>query len=144
MTPPSLVWLHEYALCAPGDGTLKDVTQDCRFIHIWDDRHLQSKAYSLKRLAFIYQTLVTLPADIIAGETVATLCSQPETDIFIPEAADPFIHRVAQSLIEHGKTIQWLKPAPFIYLQREKSTSRFFNYWKQVEKTAFLPNAGRD
>ena len=142
MKSNALIWLHEYALAVPSNVKLQAVNLDYRLIHIWDDLHLRSKDYSLKRLAFIYQTLITLPIDIIAGETADVLFSQPEASIFIPETVDTFVQQVADVLTSGGKQVQWIEMTPFVHMRRQKVSSRFFNYWKQAEKTAFLQNAG--
>jgi hypothetical protein len=138
-----LVWLHEYALSVPTDKIPKHNLGECRLVHVWDDAYLRAKDYSLKRLAFIYQTLTTLPVDIIEGITMETLQSQAEVDIFIPESVDPFIGNIAKKLSHVGKNVQWLEANPFVYLQREKSIPRFFSYWKQAERSAFLQNGGK-
>lgn len=143
MKTSRLFWVHEYGLSLPADKAAAQRLGECRFIHIWDDAYLQTKDYSLKRLAFIYQTLTTLPVDIIAGDTLEVLCHQPEVNISIPDTVDPFIRNIGQSLVAKGKSVEWIETAPFVYLKHERHTSRFFNYWKQAERSAFLQNGGK-
>lgn len=143
MKTPPLVWLHEYALSVPPVETLGRPPESCRFVHIWDDAVLRGKNYSLKRLAFIYQSLLTLPVDILSGDTLDVLKGDTAQQILIPEAVDPFIHDIAARLAADGKTVTWVEAAPFALLKRDRQISRFFQYWKQAERTAFLYNAGR-
>lgn len=144
MKTSGLVWLHEYGLTCTADKYAPHGLDECRFIHVWDDAHLRTKDYSLKRLAFIYQTLAKLPVDIIAGDTLEILYQQPERNIFIPDTVDPYIRNIGQSLDARGKKVMWIEEKPFVYLKHDRHTSRFFSYWKQAERSAFLPNGGKD
>lgn len=144
MKTSHLLWLHEYALSPHADKAAAYGLDNCRLIHIWDDIHLRTKDYSLKRLAFIYQTLTTLPVDIIAGDTLETLFQQPEINISIPDTVDPFIRNIGQTLAAKGKNIAWIEAEPFVYLKHESHASRFFNYWKKAERSAFLMNGGKE
>ena len=111
-------------------------------IHIWDDEYYRSQRYSLKRLVFIYETLLDLPLEIIHGKTLDILSEENFDDIVIPYSGDQALKNLF-SKIEKIKTVHYLFETSFVNLDRTVEFKRFFKYWNQAKKTAFLINGDR-
>ena len=59
---PQLFWLHEEVLSqalVEAEGV-----EDCTFLFVFDTIWLAQRPVSLKRVQFIYETLISLPAEI--------------------------------------------------------------------------------
>ena len=111
-------------------------------IHIWDDEYYRAQRYSLKRLVFIYETLLDLPLEIIHGKTLDILSEENSDHIVIPYSGDQVLKDLF-SEIEKIKTVHYLFETPFVNLDRTIEFKRFFKYWNQAKKTAFLTNGER-
>lgn len=141
MTLP-LILLHEEALrmthpvfrCAP---------EATRAIYIWDDAIFRDANYSLKRLVFIYETLCELPIDCIAGKTSDVIMELRPSILFVPATTHPLIVAQINSMRAIAPVIM-CADTPFVMLDETHHCTRFFSYWRQAEKTAFLHNAGQD
>lgn len=133
----SILWLHE-------DALREHPVKADRIIHVWDDAYLQAQNYSLKRLVFLYETLCEIPhVEILYGDTTRILCELAPQKLIIPHTLNPFIRQQA-ALLSHNTEVEWLAETPFAIIRKPREYRRFFQYWKQAEKTAFLPNAGGD
>ena len=62
----TLFWMHDDAL------RLAATTAAHRHF-VFDDETITARHYGLKRIGFIYETLLTLPVEIRRGPTVATV-----------------------------------------------------------------------
>jgi hypothetical protein len=132
-----ILWLHE-------DALRQNFIQADRTIHIWDDAYLQEQNYSLKRLVFLYETLCELPdVEILHGNTAEILRAVAPQTLMIPETLNPFMREVAASL-SATINIKWLAETPFAIIRKPREYRRFFQYWNQAEKAAFLHNGGAD
>ena len=133
----SIFWLHHLTLRLPDGFQNTD-----RAIFVWDNELFTTLCYSLKRLVFIYETLCTLPVDIIAGDTVDVLDRQNTPQITTWQTADENINRLLAQLTARQKDIHLITPAPFVTLKGEQNVKRFFQYWKKAEKSAYLHDGG--
>ena len=135
-----LLLIHEKALRF-GLG-LCNASESFRPIHIWDDEYYRTQRYSLKRLVFIYETLLELPLEIIHGNTLDILNEQNLDHIVIPYSGDQVLKNLF-SEIETIKTVHYLFETCFANLDRTVEFKRFFKYWNQAKKTAFIKNGDR-
>ena len=64
-----LLYIHEKGL---GDNQpiFSRMAPNSRALFIWDDAYFKKRNYSLKRLVFIYETLTTMPVEIVHGKTL--------------------------------------------------------------------------
>ena len=69
-----LVWIHEDALRAT-HPVFEAVSDGARVVFIWDSARFDAAFIGSKRQLFIYQTLVEMDVDIIAGQTADMLSS---------------------------------------------------------------------
>ena len=135
-----LLLIHEKALRFGLD--LRGKSESFRAIHIWDDEYYRMQKYSLKRLVFIYETLLELPLEIIHGNTLDILMEQNLDHIVIPYSGDEALKNLF-SEIEKIKTVHYLSETCFVNLDRTVEFKRFFKYWNQAKRTAFLNNGDR-
>jgi hypothetical protein len=138
----SLIILHEEALRST-HPVFTAAPKGTKAIYIWDDAYINQVNYSLKRLVFIYETLCELPIDIIHGDTISTIKELAPPSIYVPTSNNPYIC----SLINDLKLItevNVINEEEFAHIKKPISFKRFFQYWNQAEKTAFLNNGGLD
>ena len=135
-----LLLVHDKALRFGLDAC--EVSERFKAIHIWDDEYYRAQRYSLKRLVFIYETLLDLPLEIIHGKTLDILSEENFDDIVIPYSGDQALKNLF-SKIEKIKTVHYLFETSFVNLDRTVEFKRFFKYWNQAKKTAFLINGDR-
>ena len=137
-----LIWLHEEAL-RTSHPVFKAAPQGTRAIFIWDDDYLQKLSYSLKRLVFVYETLCSLPVDIIRGDTVSVIKELVPSQLYIPESHKPHLVQLINSLTV-VTTVEIAQDDAFVQIPQTKDFKRFFKYWSLAEKTASLRNGGVD
>ena len=135
-----LLWVHDKALRFGSDFC--EANESFKAIHIWDDEYYRTQRYSLKRLVFIYETLLELPLEIIHGNTLDILRKENLDHIVIPYSGDQALKNLF-SKIEKIKTVHYLFETSFVHLDRTVEFKRFFKYWNQAKKTAFLINGDR-
>ena len=135
-----LLLVHDKALRSGLD--VYEASESFKAVHIWDDEYYRSQRYSLKRLVFIYETLLDLPLEIIHGNTLDILSKENFDHIVIPYSGDQVL-KTLFSKIEKIKTVQYLFETSFVNLDRAVEFKRFFKYWNQAKKTAFLTNGDR-
>lgn len=138
----SIIWLHDEALRLT-HPVFSAAPLNTKAIFIWDDTYLKSTGYSLKRLLFIYETLSTLPIDIIHGDTLATLKLLATSSLYVPYSHNSFIQNVLSELSALMQ-VHIIQDEPFVTISKEKNFTRFFQYWKNAEQSAFTVNGGSD
>jgi len=138
----SLIWLHDEALRLT-HPVFAAAPFGAKAIFIWDDSYLKNSGYSLKRLVFIYETLCTLPIEIIHGDTLTTLRNIAEPSLYIPYSYHSFIQNVISELsvimVAHIK-----QDETFVSISKDTDFTRFFKYWNKAEQTAFRVNGSGD
>ena len=135
-----LLLVHDKALRYGLD--VYEASESFKAVHIWDDEYYRRQRYSLKRLVFIYETLLELPLEIIHGNTLDILNELNLDHVVIPFSGDQALKNLF-SKIEKIKTVQYLFETSFVHLDRTQEFKRFFKYWNQAKKTAFLINGDR-
>ena len=133
-----IIWLHEKAL-SNDHPVFKDPYQSTRTIYIWDNGYLKKRNYSLKKLVFLYETLCSLPVEIIEGDTLEVLKSFEVELILIPQTPDSYIKAIVQQLSLSKATLE-VPETTFSSFATGKKMGRFFKYWKVAKKKAFLKN----
>jgi hypothetical protein len=138
-----LLWLHEDVLRLPVN---LPEAQDMRAVFIWDEAFLAQQLYSLKRRVFLYECLLDLPIDIIAGARRPTLeaMMQQANQVVTWKAQNPETRALMASLAK-DYSLMVIDPEPFIHpIDTDSKTPprRFFRYWKNVSPRA-LAQDGR-
>ena len=131
-----IVLLHEKSLRIP-NTVVGLLNKDTKVIYVWDDEYYKNRGYSLKRLVFIYESLCTLPVQILRGNTADILNSFNPKRVFIPFTADTGLSRMSEKLSRRFN-VEIIKDDLFCEVNFDFETKRFFKYWKRAEKTVFF------
>jgi hypothetical protein len=92
-------------------------------------------------LVFIYESLCQLPIDIILGDTITILMDLAIKELYIPAGYHPFINKVINKLPKEIK-LYIIPDKDFVIINEKLQFERFFNYWNQAKKSAFMINGG--
>ncbi len=130
-----IFWIHDKALTNPPKGGHP--------IFVWDDGYFQNRAYSLKRLVFIYETLCQMQVDIIKGDLMTVMAVYAPQKITTCFTADTMIKQQIEKLSALYK-LEVTPPFPFVQLPEPTNFTRFFKYWNKAQKTAFMVNGGHN
>ncbi len=135
----SIIYIHEEALRTDHPVFLH-APANSRSIFVWDDDYLKQQNYSLKRLIFIYETLCTMPIELMRGSTQVILSSLQPAKIYTQSTSNPAI-----SL----KISMMNAIAPVIIVSDEAfcktnvgDYQRFSQYWKRAQQSILLKNGG--
>ena len=137
-----VIWLHDKALNLPQLEEL-GASEQRPALFVWDDGYFRSRAYALKRLVFIYETLCALPVVIVHGDTLAVLQQRAPNAIKTFFTADTHIRAIIERLAQAHR-VEVISPEPFVRIAEDYQFRRFFKYWNQARRTAFLVNGGGD
>jgi len=132
-----LIWVHQDCLHRRSPAYL--AYPESPSIYVWDDAALHQSAWTLKRIAFIYECLVDLPVIIRRGDPVIevrrfmqeTNCSGSVT----MATPDPYLRAQAIEL-----NAEILQPEPFVAVKGLLDLRRFSRYWAKVGSTLLLRN----
>ena len=135
-----IIWLHDKALNLPQLEAL-GASEQQPALFIWDDDYFRSRAYALKRLVFIYETLCALPVEIVHGNTIAVMQQRAPDAIKTFFTTDTHIRAIIERLAQAHR-VQVIRPEPFVRIAEDYQFQRFFKYWNKAQRTAFLTNGG--
>jgi hypothetical protein len=134
----TLVWLHEDSL-SPRDPALA-AHPGAPSVYVWDDTVLQEEGYSLKRVVFLYECLLELPAELLRGDTVTTLlwkarqCNAKR--IAVTWSVQPRFQDWVLALERH-LPVDVLPADAFVPDDLNADLRRFSRFWKRAERYAF-------
>jgi len=129
-----LIWLHPDCLSATNPAFIKYPQAPSLFV--FDEAEIEAEQWSLKRIAFIYETLLELPTAIEQGNPVEELLAKNPEKIVTIESVSPRFKQYVQQL--QKKTVVEVLPAvPFIDYRGHLDLKRFSRYWKRVEPLVF-------
>ena len=141
----ALIWLHEEALRASHPLFAASATP-AKSVFIWDDAYMTARGYGLKRRVFLYETLLELPVDIYAGDTLETLqtlaTASQASQVFAGATPNPRLNAILDALPDTLKVTRVADEA-FVDLPEPENLRRFFKYWNKAKKLAFQPNGRR-
>ena len=124
-----IAWLHSDCLSANW------LLPEDRAVYVFDDAQLEENGWGLKRIMFVYETLLELRVEIYHGPTVPTLAAlaQPHGGLVTVDTPDSWLRERIGDL---RQAIQVdLVPAPlFVRLEGRVDLKRFSRYWSKAEK----------
>lgn len=132
-----LHWVHSDSLNAdwidPDQGPA---------VFVFDDRQIENEGWGLKRVGFIYECLLELPAvEIWRGPMAETLASLGEArsveSIVTVQTPDPWLQAEAARLAAMNFAIEWRTPEAFVTLPGPVDLRRFSRYWRKAEPVLF-------
>jgi len=89
-----LLYIHDKAL-GSNHPIFSRINAETKAVFIWDDAYFKQRGYSLKRLVFIYETLCSMPVDIIYGTTSDVIKTIAPTKIITSFTADTPIQNIS-------------------------------------------------
>lgn len=130
-----LAWLHPDCLNAawlePNDHA----------VYVFDDQQIEADGWGIKRILFVYETLLELPVEIHRGPTVETLATLARSceGIVTVDSPDPWLRgRIAE--LRQVASVE-VKPGPvFVELDgavprnHTGDLKRFSRYWAKAER----------
>lgn len=135
-----IILLHDEALRA-NHPVFTAAPINTQAIYIWDDEHLKSLNYSLKRLIFIYETMCELPIDIISGNTIEVIEGLAPARIYFPSTNNPLIVAMLEKIATISP-IEIIADEMLSSQQPPNHLRRFSQYWKKIEKNVMQTNGG--
>jgi len=139
--PPgrTLVWVHGDHL-GPHHPGLR-AAADAPALFVWDDALLRQWQISLKRVAFIYESLLELGPRVIqrrgdvAAEVARTAAAHGATTIVTAASPSPRFAGIVAALRRRVEVVT-LADAPFVVPDGSLDLRRFSRYWGRVERDA--------
>ena len=102
---------------------------------MFDDEQIEAVGWGLKRILFVYETLLELPVEIHRGAIVETLANLAKTceGIVTVDTPDPWLRsRIAE--LRQVAPVE-VKPRPvFVELDGTVVLKRFSQYWAKAER----------
>lgn len=128
----SIQWLHPDAmhLLEPGMPA----------IFVFDEEEIAAEEWSLKRIQFLYETLLELPVVIARGNVwqgVARFARQEGAErVIVEDSVNPrFAAQVRE--LQRSFTVEVRPAEPFVNYRGNLDLKRFARYWKRVEPVLF-------
>jgi len=138
-SPQNFIWIHENAMSV-NHPVFKAAGGNAHAFFIWDKGYFEQNAYSLKRLTFLYETLIDMPITVYAGDTATTLrhlCENQDDNsiLYVPETPDAYVLKVIDK-IQLDISVQIIQDKPFIEVSDDVDMARFFRFWNRSRKSA--------
>ena len=136
----AVVWLHE-------DGLRLDDCPGLPAVFVFDDALMRALGYGLKRIGFIYETLLELEVTIRRGDTVAAVrgfaAEHGAETVGLRPTVCPELRAIIAELGRH-LTIEALPEPSFVNAPERLDLGRFSRYWRRVSDQAMLPTVKQD
>jgi hypothetical protein len=133
----TVLWLHEDML-NPHAALWR--RPHAGAVYVFDEQHLRQAGYSLKRVMFIYESLLELPVSIRKGDTEIIVASfaaeRGAQQIATSVSVQPWIQRTVERLRTRWR-VEVVSEAPFLDCPEPSDLTRFARFWRQVEPYAF-------
>lgn len=136
-----VVWVHGDAL-SPYNPALR-AYPTAPALWVWDDALLADYNLSLKRLVFLYESLLELPITIQRGDVVTRLAefaaAQGTETIITTDSPSPRFDDIAFGLEARGLKLHRVFDEPFIDSAAQFDLKRFSRFWRKAERLAMYP-----
>lgn len=136
MSNAPIVWVHGDAL-SPTNPALQAYPA-APALFVWDDALLDGYAISLKRVLFIYESLLELPVVIrrgdVADELLRFAAEHTTQTVVTTESVAPRFHHIARTITRQGLTLRVLRPPAFLETSERLDLQRFSRYWRVAQK----------
>jgi len=142
---PVVVWVHGDNLNPAGPAL--STHPDAPAVFVWDDPLLDAWRISLKRIVFLYESLLELPVTIRRGRMTAELGRFADwhgaRTIVTNTSPSPRFTAICQKLKAQGYTTVVYPETPFVATGDRLDLKRFSRYWHRVKEQA-LENSGHN
>jgi len=134
----TLVWVHGDGMNP--EGPVLSAYPDAPSVWVWDEELLESYDISLKRLVFLYESLLELPVTIRRGDVAEQIIEvATENDakvIATTPSPSPRFDAIVKKLEERFEVQVWPE-APFIAPQKPLNLGSHAKYWWPTKSQAF-------
>ena len=134
----TIIWIH--GDCLDPHGPAFALHPDAPAVFIWDDALLAEWHISLKRVVFIYESLLDLPVEIRRGDVASEVRRFAEahgaSGIVTAESPSPRFAAIVREL-RKTHTLDTLPVAPFLDYSGKLDLRRFSRYWSVAERYVF-------
>ena len=148
----SLVWVHGDSLDPQGPALVAH--PDAPRVFVFDEQTLESYRVSLKRIVFIYESLLEIEGieirrGAVAEELAVVAAEQGCQQIVTVESVAPGFARICRELRQaYRLPVEVLPVAPFVALARGEEErldlKRFSRYWQPLKRRALSLNRSFD
>ena len=129
-----LFYIHDKAL-GSDCSIFSRTNSETKAVFIWDDYYFKQRGYSLKRLVFIYETLCSMPVDIIYGTTGDVINMLAPKKIITSFTADLPIQKIFKDISKQFE-LEFVYQPSFSQIDDSFEFKRFFQYWNKARKSA--------
>ena len=129
-----LFYIHDKAL-GNDCSIFFRTNSETKAVFIWDDYYFKQRGYSLKRLVFIYETLCSMPVDIIYGTTGDVINMLAPKKIITSFTADLPIQKIFKDISKQFE-LEFVYQPSFSHIDDSIEFKRFFKYWNKARKSA--------
>ena len=136
-----IIWVH--GDCLSSDHPALKAHPNALAIWVWDETLLEEWKISLKRLVFIYESLLELPVIIrrgdVATEVIAFAKEHGADGVVTAESPSPRFEAICGE-IERSLPLEVLPVEPFLNYDGYIDLKRFSRYWRIAAKYVFTSN----
>jgi hypothetical protein len=129
-----ILWIHGEALGPTNPALLAHPDRPAVFV--FDEALIRRQAISLKRLGFLYESLLELPVTIrqgdVAQQVLAFATRHLADGVVTTAGVDPQFKRI-HGAIARELSVVVLEPESFADLETPPDLRRFSRYWRQAE-----------
>lgn len=141
-----LIWVHPDCLSASNPAFQK--YQQAPALFVFDEEEIEAEAWSLKRIAFLYECLLEMAVDrtvhgtveirrgVVVTELSNALRSLGLKKIVTVNSVNPRFAEQRRRL-ETAIAVEVLPAVPFVDYRGNLDLKRFSRYWKRVEPIVF-------
>jgi hypothetical protein len=134
----TIVWIH--GDCLDPNGPALKAHPNAPAIWVWDDALVEEWQLSLKRIVFIYESLLELPVVIRRGDVTAEVLrfagEHGARHIATAESPSPRFAAICRDL-RQVMPVDVLPVVPFLDYQGKLNLQRFSRYWHTAERYVF-------
>lgn len=134
----TILWIHADNLSP--DSPAFRAAPDAPAIFVFDEALLAEWEIGLKRLVFLYESLLELPVSIRRGdvpiEVVRFAQEHKATRILTNHSVSPRFEKLCKAISKNmpsGSRLEVLKDAPFVEINQRLDLKRFSRYWQTVK-----------
>ncbi len=129
-----LIWLHPDCLAV--DNPAFQRYPNAKAVFVFDEAEIAAEQWTLKRIAFIYETLLEMECSIERGDVVEKLIETGASKIVTVAGVSPRFRELAAKL-QTRLTLEILPAVEFVDYRGSLDLKRFSRYWKRVEPVLF-------
>ena len=129
-----LIWLHPDCLSTANPAFEKYPGAQALFV--FDEAEIEAECWSLKRIAFLYETLLEMPTKIERGDPVERILALKPAKVVTVASLNPRFEEQRRRLAALVP-VEVLAAVPFFDYAGKIDLKRFSRYWQRVEAMLF-------